>query len=383
MRRSIAVYSSTLVIGGAIWALTAWAQQPEAVNIEDGNVVIQIDQEKPAGASAAGEDANEIIGDNTEVAADSNSPTLAGLKARYNEAEDRLAEVADEVAAEIRAVGNLDALQFEKLAERVRAAVRTVFEARQALQHAELADLQRRVAMTQRALAVREQSKQAVIDERTSNLMDEIESGGWRKTQARQIEREFISHKDVPRAADLDLASQERLLALELASENEEAKARFAKAQSSYAFAKKMHRQGYRTSLELDSSASMLRHAELQLKQSQVRLDALKQQDAAPTSGVRPLADVANAPDIEEKLLQLDFEEAALNLSAAQADYDLHHNANAKQPNSTPKHEMTALTAKVSLAKIQVQRARTKLDLHKRQHPTPQAAGPTDTDARE
>ena len=392
MRRIIAVFLSIVVVGLAAWALTALAQSgadtqtlvlvvDEPVDGPDspaatrpgrgrGSFVERVDGPNvPDATNRVGE--AKVFGDKLDQAG---TLSVEKLREQYREAQQLLSEVADEVAREIGTAGNVDARGLERLSDRVRAAVGAAFEARQALQQAELVDLERRVEKTKRAVALREQAKQAIIDERTGNLMDEIESGGWRKGQARRDAQEFAPRKDVPRADAMDLSTQERLQSLDV----KEAEARFAeaqaaydRAQSAYDFAFKMHKKGYQTRQALDGSASELKRAELQVERSKLELDALKRQNAAQTYDDRLLTAAVDAPDLEEKLLQLDVEEARLNLSTAQGSYDLHQDANAKQPGSTPMNEMTALAAEVARAKIQVERAQTKLGLHKRQHPSP------------
>ncbi|HEV3021873.1 MAG TPA: hypothetical protein VGX76_05380 [Pirellulales bacterium] len=455
MKRFSAVYLAAAVACAAIWGMRALAQQfpandPRKSDDRDRGVIsdnfdpnigrdktdrrtlgdkanpdsrLVIDFEKPADAVAAG----GVSGDPRAVSADrAGAPSLEVLKARYQEAEGRLTEVADTIAQALGTANGMSADERDKLSDRLQAAVSALFEARQAMQQAELAHLERRVAKTKRALALREQAKQVIVEERTGTLMDEIESGAWQRRAGPGMGpgmggpgmgpggmggsgmgpggmggagmgpggmppsgrmgggmgagathwdmRDPVNRWDVPRAAhaDYDAATKERLQELEV----KEAQTRLDEARKAYDRSMKM--QHAIPEVEIDRFASELKLAELGLERAQIQYDAFRQQSLGPTSGDllnksesdRP-SSASIAPELEERLLMLDVEEAKLALETAQSARG--QIMNEKGIGLPTEHEAAAARARIHL-----ERAETKLELHKRQHPTSPAGAADD-----
>lgn len=184
--------------------------------------------------------------------------------------------------------------------------------------------------------------------------------------------RDPVNRGDVPHAAyaDFDAATKERLQALEV----KEAQAKLDEARKVYDRSMKM--QHAIPEVELDRFASELKLAELGLERAQIQYDAFRQQSPGPTSGDslnksesdRP-SFASIAPELEEKLLMLDVEEAKLNFETAQS-------ARGQIMNEKGIALPTELEAAAARARIQLERAQTKLELHKRQHPTSPAGAP-------
>jgi tetratricopeptide (TPR) repeat protein len=474
MKRLSAIYVTAAVACAAIWGLRALAQQFPDNGSSKSNNNLSDDKVRPdrfdsyaPGDNIPGDKAGPrvsrdkvspdyaqgpVVGGfvtNPGGTEEAGATSLDALKSRYQEAEGRLAEVAEAIA---QAFGHgMPADQRDRMPERLEAAVSAVFEARQAMQQAELAHLERRVAKTKRALALREQAKQAIVEERTGNLMDEIESGAWQRRMGPGgmppmgamggpgmgldgmgpgggigggmasggiglggrmgggmapvgmgggmggagmgpggsaggsgmgnmggggLTQPGLGHmnwdlRDIATpygsVAEFDTATKERLQLLDV----QEAQAKLEEARKAYDRSIKLAEQNAIAREDIDRFESELKLAELALERARIQYEAIARQNQAPP-GFDPLAKVAsdlppaavNAPDLEAKLLELDVEEAQLNLENAQsAQGTVMNEIGVALPS---RQEAAALRAK-----IQLERAKTKLEIFKRHQAVP------------
>lgn len=184
----------------------------------------------------------------------------------------------------------------------VRNAVAEAFDARQQLQAAELAELERRIASIKRAMALRETMKDSIIDQRTEELIEQIEAA---EKQPKQQSSEGARTKSTiptsqgktptypgasseimkrPKGADPFAAddpnvgpqARKRLLQLDV----QEAEQALAAAERAYKRGKTLYDTGTMTEDAYDKLSEELNHAKIQLQRAKVKLRAHEESSA-------------------------------------------------------------------------------------------------------
>ncbi len=363
-------------------------------------------------------------------------------------------------------------LSFETLdgwarRDQMRAAVAEAFDARRQLQQSELAELERRIANIKRALQISDAMRETIIDQRTDELLDQIEEGGKsderggsarpggsrpgdpgaknestaapdqssvhpsvkrdaellalgvREAEANlesakrayqrveklfangaveqaildeqadkynraqlQVERAEVElnafiEEHAPAAAQTPPAERDatwaetssRINALNAKLALEEAKANLAAAENKYEYSKKMHSKGYVTEQEVEAKASELERAKIRLELAKTEFEAV-----ASSGGDD---DEANASDPSTlRLLQLDVEEAEASLKAAERNHARLQANHAR--GAATQEQLDEAADKLKHAKIQVERARVKLDARGKAQKSSLDRGPID-----
>ena len=205
---------------------------------------------------------------------------LAEAKLRYQATRGRLQQLAkggEPPLAESR-VSRLG-VEDNDLRDRLRAAVADDFDARRELQQAELAELEGRVTRIKRALEIRDAMRDTIIDQRTEELLDQIDEGGKsgkREGDAAQGSgRASYPHNKDGAAATPDESSADTVQAGRLLKADvDEAKANLESAERAYERVKRLHASGSVSQEILDEEADKLKRAKLQLERALIKIDA-------------------------------------------------------------------------------------------------------------
>lgn len=186
--------------------------------------------------------------------------------------------------------------------DQVRQAVTEAYDARQQLQAAELAELERRIASIKRAMALREAMKESIIDQRTEELIEQIEAAenspkenARRKATSTPTSRgatpaypgatvEKRSQGADPFSADGPQVGPEvrrRLLELDV----REAETKLAAAERDYKRGKALHDTGAIGADVFNQLSDELERAKIQCERAKVKLKALS---APPSADTKP-----------------------------------------------------------------------------------------------
>lgn len=221
-------------------------------------------------------------------------PPVADARKLYLEKQKKLEDIAQgewhqsverlNVLRETR----LLATKLQEPRDRIRAAVAEAFDARRQLQQAELAELENRIARIKRALEIRDAMRDTVIDQRTDELLDQMEERG------KNGQREGTGHKypGTPDGAvvpppESDARKSEgdrRLNELDAELAADVAASEVARAHHALEYAKRMHSKGFVTANDVESKTSELRRATLKLDRAN-RLAELDLQEAKAAYG--------------------------------------------------------------------------------------------------
>lgn len=329
---------------------------------------------------------------------------LAEAKKRYLDTQKRLQDLVKDGSPRSLRVLDLE-VSMQEPRDRIRSAVTEAFDARRQLQQAELADLEARVARIKRALEIRDAMRQTLIDQRTDELLDQMEEGG----ESDKTEEPAASVDDRPAAsgsrdgaatepADGDvgaLTEQARTLKRYVTV----AKANFESAERAHLRAVKLFQKGAISQEAMDDEQRKLKEAKYLLDRNVLDWEAFVEahpdlaetnepaaDPGAPDGGAvapptakeeaaTPHAGDARTPRREARLLELDVKEATAILEAATKAYSrirAQHHLGRTDQGTVDEH-----AEKYKRAQIQLERARLKLDAFRESHPdSPEANKP-------
>jgi hypothetical protein len=234
----------------------------------------------PAGYVPAGSDPNEALPPLAppDAVTRTTPRPVAEVKKRYQATQERLQQLAKggEPSLVQSTVGSLK-LEDRDPRDRLRAAVADDFDARRELQQAELAELEGRVVRIKRALEIRDAMRDTIIDQRTEELLGQIDEGGesGERGAAQGSGRASYPHNKGGAVVPLgesgaDAVQAGRLLKADV----DEAKANLESAERAYDRVKRMHASGAVSQEILDEQADKLKQAKLQLDRALVKIDA-------------------------------------------------------------------------------------------------------------
>ena len=128
--------------------------------------------------------------------------------------------------------------------ERVRAAVAEDFDARRQLQQAELAELENRIQRIKRGMEIRDAMRDTLVDQRTDELLDQLEHGGKPDGSAApgggRPTTSGVKQPAPPDNGTVTVKEESQLLKQQL----DEAKANFESAERAYERARRLFQQG-------------------------------------------------------------------------------------------------------------------------------------------
>jgi multidrug resistance efflux pump len=327
---------------------------------------------------------------------------LAEARKRYQQSEQQLRDLAERkvpirgFAVEF-SEATLDRLDLSAAESRdqVRNAVAEAYEARQQLQAAELAELERRIAGIKRAMALRETMKETIIDQRTEELLDAIEkreNGPEEKKGSDSADAakpgknprpaagyDFNSANKLPGGsksgdpfgtADPRLGPQARKRLLEI--DAAEAELAAEAAMRAYERAAELVDTGAMTHEALEELHEKCVSAKVRAERAKVLVEAFVEANpaAADTSKTPPNKNRAVAPvsphigeQAEMRLLQLDVEEAEATLAAAERAYQRGKALYDTGTLGTDAYDK--LSEELNHAKIQLERTKVKAQAQK------------------
>lgn len=313
---------------------------------------------------------------------------VAEAKKRYLATQERLQSLAkggNLPSARWKAEARLNIEVDEQPRDRLRAAVVEDFDARRQLQQAELAELESRIVRIKRALQIRDAMRDTLIDQRTDELLDQLEHGGKPHEPAapgggRPVKRGTNDRAATPPAdSALALKEESRILKQQL----DEAKANVESAQRAYDRALKAFKSGA-------ISNEVLAEEEQKQKTAKTAHDHILLQWAAfleahnsnlPATTEPPAGDgaVTDQPKTERvgqldvKEAQVDVLEAEANLSAAKRAYEFLEKMRA-EGKGVPTDALEKPAVKLERAKVELDRAKARLDALLKAHPDLPAA---------
>lgn len=283
----------------------------------------------------------------TTPAPPSQSPPLpvAEAKKRYRETHERLQNLVkggnlpsarwkkERSFKEAKAMLEIEA--NEQPRDRLGTAVAEEFDARRQLQQAELTELEDRIARIKRAPSIRDAMRDTIIDQRTDELLDQLEEGGktgqcdgspapsgGRPGGHPSAAGGTAAQPDnaAPAESDADAVLREaRLLKLDI----DEAKANLESAGRARDRALRLYKSGAISKEAFDEEDQKWKVAKIQLDRLVVKMDAFLEahrSDLPATKGP-PAGDgtVRDQPKIQH-FGQLDFKEAGVDVQEAEAN---------------------------------------------------------------
>lgn len=299
------------------------------------------------------------------VAAPAGSPALpvAEAKKRYLESQKQLDDLAKGDVKLTRHETDLEIALVQTSRDRLRAAVAEAYDARRQLQQSELAELERRLANIKRALAISDAMKETIIDQRTDELLDQIEQGdeiGKREGASRTYSGATDGAVAPPPGSGSPQASALEIIDAQI--DVQAAEANLAAAKRAHDYSKKMHSKGFVTGLDAESKASSYERAKLELERARLKLKSLG--GTLPEDerlGFNALRDnMARHAEKNKRLAELDVEEAEADFAAAERDY-LRVSA-AHESGTITQEAFDKAENKCRHAKIELERARLKLE---------------------
>lgn len=259
---------------------------------------------------------------------------VAEAKKRYLESQRQLDDLTKGDWFRIQAIDApvvhreaLLALDVQSPRDRIRTAVAEAFDARRQLQQAELAELENRIARIKRALEIRDALRDTVIDQRTDELLEQIEEGGKSGqrdgTPSSGAERPaYPGAKEgvttVP--AESDVRSISDILILDV----EEARVSFDAAERAYKRALNLLASGAIEQAVADEQAEKYQRAEIQLQRAKMKFDAFAAAHGSDGRAINQASADGQAAEAEKnpRLAELDVQEAEANLAAAKTKYE-------------------------------------------------------------
>ncbi|MGH7193977.1 MAG: hypothetical protein ACREJM_10655, partial [Candidatus Saccharimonadales bacterium] len=259
---------------------------------------------------------------------------VADAKQRLRDAQKQLDQLSQGEKSFEPLKRRLDVAVVQTPRDQLRVAVAEAFDARRQLQQSELAELERRIANIKKALQISDAMRETIIDQRTDELLDQIEEGGKRggSSPPGGGRPGYPGAKDgaaTPPAegSSTNAEKNQRLAALEEKREAEMgvqgAEANFATAKQTYDYSKKMHAKGFVTQLDVDAKSASLERAKLALEYAREKLNILggTTADGEPATDPPPADPNANTMNHRAELLALDVREAEANLESAKRAY--------------------------------------------------------------
>lgn len=238
----------------------------------------QLPPQVPVGYVPVGSDANESLPPLAPPDAETRtSPRpVADAKKRYQATHERLQQLAK--GGEPSLVQSTVRLEDRDPRDRLRAAVAEDFDARRELQQAELAELEGRVVRIKRALQIRDAMRDTIIDQRTEELLGQIDEGGTSGEQGDAAQGSgrtpSLRNKNAagvpPDESGADAVQEGRLLKADV----DEAKVNLESAERAYERVKRLHASGSVSQEILDEEADKLKRAKLQLERALIKIDA-------------------------------------------------------------------------------------------------------------
>ncbi|HJT34051.1 MAG TPA: hypothetical protein VJ783_18540 [Pirellulales bacterium] len=296
---------------------------------------------------------------------------VAEAKKRYLESQRQLDDLAKGGWRQLRAVEApvihreaLLALKFQSPRDRLRSAVAEAFDARRQLQQSELAELENRIARIKRALEIREAMRDTVIDQRTDELLDQIEergkSGQREGAPSSGADRPaYPGAKDgavvPPGESDAD-EDGARLLKFDV----EEAQAKLDSAQRACERVEKLYASRAVEEAIRDEQAGKYKRAQIQLERAKVKLDGFLNTHARNRRATNkaPEGDAIEAA-MNQRLAALDVEEAEATLVETKTRYERFQRLAADKAIDPSLLDKQAEEYK--RAQIELERAKTKL----------------------
>lgn len=330
--------------------------------------------------SAAAQEATRQA-DEKPIAAQASTPQppslpLAEAKKRFRAMEDDLQNLVRSGGLESVKVHFLreDQILFktEQPRNRLRAAVAGTFDARRQVQQGELAELEARVARIKRAMEIRDAMRETLIDQRTDELLDQIEE---QRAKTGQSDGTIVEQPNATKGAATAPAKRRTLEIIDAEIGFKEAEANLLAAKRLYDYAKKMSAKGYVTNDDVREKAANYERANLKLERERQKLklaggapgdntpathktpaESLAEEGAAnPSAGI----DV-DAID-RKRLLELAADEAIANFESAERAYRRLEKLRAS--GAIEQAVLDEQIEKLALARIQFERAAVKAAL--------------------
>lgn len=258
------------------------------------------------------------------------------------------------------------AIEVQSPRDRIRAAVSEAFDARRQLQQSELAELENRIARIKRALEIRDAMRDTVIDQRTDELLDQIEERG-KSGQPDGTSSSGAGRPRYPGARDgvaippaestADVTDGDaRLLQLDV----EEARANLDSAQRAYQRVEKLHASRAVEQAILDEQAGKFKRAQIQLERAKAKLDGFLNARGRNRTATDKLPDGdAIAAATNQRLAALDVEQAEANFAEAKTRYERFQRLAADK--AIDQSLLDEQAEKYKRAQIELERAKTKL----------------------
>lgn len=311
---------------------------------------------------------------------------VAEAKKRYHATQEHLQRLLkgrplESLEVEVTRHENDTEIAFHQPRDRVRAAVTEAFDARRLLQQAELAELESRVARIKRAMEIRDAMRETLIDQRTDELVDQMEEAG--KTGNRDA-------ADADRSPDPDATGRAtvppddstakimrratpkeatRILKHQL----DKAKANLESAERTYERAVRLFQSGAISKELLAEEELKQRNAKLIRDRLLLQLEVFRDEHPSDLPQAnKPAGDGAGDDQpVAERLTQLDLKEevalAEANLAAAKNLYDYSKKMHTK--GYVTQGDVESKTSQMERARFQLERAKMKLDAFLKEHP--------------
>ncbi len=331
--KSLITVLSTL---GLSFALTMSAAAQEATRrdaaIEPAAEPAQpaLDNARPQGRRTQVEPGEELRDgprlDKTAAATPSQAThlPLAEAKKQYLAAKERLqnlvkGETPQSLGVLVRQLNNDLELSSPEPRARIHLAVADDFDARRELQQAELAELEARVARIKRTMQIRDAMRDTLIDQRTDELLEQMEDGG----KSGKRDGPIPEDPDATNGAATAPARRRTLEIMDAEIGFNEAEANLRAAKRLYDYAKKMSAKGYVTNDEVQEKAASYEAANLKLDRAREKLKSLggTPQDGDHGADKTSAESGANLADSESRPLELDAYDAIANFESAERAY--------------------------------------------------------------
>lgn len=300
---------------------------------------------------------------------------VSEAKKRYAATQEQLQHLVkgglpQSLRVEVKQQGNDAEIVFHEPRDRLRTAVAEALDARRQLQQAELAELEARVARIKRALAVRDAMRETIIDQRTDELLEQMEGGdkmdqpGGATAPAGARPASSDSATAPPaEPGDAVLKQRAQFLKSQLAG----AGANFQSADRVFKRARRLFESGTIDREALNEAEQQRSSAKLILDRSVVEWDAFREAhpDLPVTKG--PPDAAADTVKRDARLLELDVDEANAILKVAENAY--RRALGLRRTGAIDQAGFDEHDENYKRAKIQLERAKVKRDAFREAHP--------------
>jgi hypothetical protein len=309
---------------------------------------------------------------------------VAEAKKRYHATQEHLQRLLkgqplESLEVEVRRHENDAEIAFHRPRDRLRSAVAEDFDARRQLQQSELAELEARIERIKRALQIRDAMRETLIDQRTDELLDEMEEVGKAGNRAgpaaasggRPAARGANDAAAArPAESDTDAAKEEaKTLKLDI----DQAKAILDSAERSYERVQRLHASGAVSQEGLNNAGTRRLRARMLLDRAVVKMDEFLEAHPDLPATNEPSAGEGATSDqpTQQRLTQLDLKEAVVvaeaNLTASKNLYDYSKKMHAK--GYLTQRDVESKASQMEQARFQLERANLKLDAFLKAHP--------------